>query len=57
MPWERLGSAEERGEKKSVETKEEEEERRITTALRFRGMNGIDDLLRGDDLLNGVRER
>lgn len=53
MPRERLGSGEERGEKRSVETKEEEE-RRITTALRFRGMNGTDDLLRG---INGVRER
>lgn len=53
MPRERLGSAEERGERGSAETKEEEE-RRITAALRFRGMNGIDDLLRG---INGVRER
>lgn len=53
MPRERLGSGEESGEKRSIETKEEEE-RRITTALRFRGMNGIDDLLRG---INRVRER
>lgn len=53
MPREGLGSGEEREEKRSAETKEEEE-RRITAALRFRGMNGIGDSLRG---INGVRER
>lgn len=40
-------------EKGNGETKGEEE-RRITTALRFSGMNGIDDSLRG---INGLRER
>lgn len=40
-------------EKGNAETKGEEE-RKITTALRFRGMNGIDDSLRG---INGLRER
>lgn len=40
-------------EKGSVETKEEEE-RKITAALRFRGMNGIDGLLGG---IKGMREQ
>lgn len=52
-PGKAWGLVENGGRERSVETKEEEE-RRITTALRFRAMNGTHDLLRG---ISGVRER